>query len=582
MGGRWHFSAPGRFLRETSGHFAILTAIMTPLAIMLAAVAVDTGALYVEKRHAQALADLAAITAAANITKPQEAARIALTDNGVGNVAFGSIQPDGTARFYPDGAEDQIVVVSGRYERTPTHAVADRFVPASSGPRNAVKVIYRTTGTRYFGGALIDPPQIIVSAVAETSTAAAFSIGSRLAALEGGALNSLLSGLLGSNITLSLMDYDALLAADIRLLSFLDALALELDLTGGTYKQVLDTEVTLGQVARALSTTSGLGSAAQAAARSLATQAGGWNAPRLRLSRLIDLGESGGQVLQAGIDRIGLDVGVLDLLTASAIAAGKGKQIALDVKKSLPLGLLNATVALAIGEPPQHAPWFRLGSGGELVRTAQTRLAVTVEIATPELLKILGARIRIPLYLELAFAEARLKEVTCPAGKPQVKIEARRGVADLYLAEIDLSKLGGFANPRVGDWARLVQIPLVSINGKAHAEIAEMGYETLTFTATDIASGKIRQVSTHAIVGSLTASLFRGLGLEAKVELGLLGIPLVTLPPGTLGILANTLGAAAPAIDQLLDKVLSTLGLALGQADIRVHGATCGRAVLVQ
>lgn len=202
------------------------------------------------------------------------------------------------------------------------------------------------------------------------------------------------------------------------------------------------------------------------------------------------------------------------------------------------------------------------------------------------LVSLLGARIRVPLYLEVAFAEARLKNVTCPTGRPesrQVEVDARPGVADLYLAEVDTTKLGGFANPRVGDWARIVQLPLITISGKAHAEIAEMGYKTVTFTDADIRAKTVKKVSTHAVTTSLVTSLFKGLALEAKIEIGgLLNLPLITLPSGTLALLGNTLGAAAPAIDQLLGRVLSALGLSLGQADVRVHGATCSRAALVQ
>ncbi|MEO3386063.1 pilus assembly protein TadG-related protein [Mesorhizobium sp. CAU 1741] len=574
-----------RFLSDSSGHFALLTAFVTPVAIVLAAIAVDTGSLYVEKRRAQGLADLAAITAAGNLQDPERAAIVAMADNGVGDIVVGGARPDGAPEFPVGVEEDQIVVVPGRYDGQAALDVAERFTPNAGAASNAVKVTYRTTGTRYFGGALIDPPQITVSALAETTTAAAFSVGSRLAALEGGIVNALLSGLLGSDISLSVMDYNALLDADVRLLSFLDALALEIDLTAGTYVDVLDAEITLGQLAEALSQTEGLGYAARSAAATLANQASSHHAANLQLSKLIDLGDTGGQVFQTGIDQIGLDVGVLDLVAGSAIAAGRGKQVALDLGAAIP-GLLTTTVSLAIGEPPQHAPWYRVGSGGELVRTAQTRLSVIVEVGMPgSLVSLLGARIRIPLYLEVAFAEAKLKSIACDTGPDGVTVEvdARPGVADLYLGEVDPSKLGGFANPLVNESADLVKLPLIRITGKAHAEIAETDYRTLTFSASDIEESRIRQVSTTALTRSLVTSLFQGLELDAHVSVGgILNLPLLSLPSGTLNVLGSALGAVTPAIDTLLARLLSTLGLALGQADVQVHGATCGRAVLVQ
>lgn len=49
-----------------------------------------------------------------------------------------------------------------------------------------------------------------------------------------------------------------------------------------------------------------------------------------------------------------------------------------------------------------------------------------------------------------------------------------------------------------------------------------------------------------------------------------------------MALLGQTVGKASPALDGVLNELLKMLGLSLGQAEIRVHGATCGRAVLVQ
>jgi uncharacterized membrane protein len=44
----------------------------------------------------------------------------------------------------------------------------------------------------------------------------------------------------------------------------------------------------------------------------------------------------------------------------------------------------------------------------------------------------------------------------------------------------------------------------------------------------------------------------------------------------------TTLNAVAEPVDTLLNSVLGLLGVSLGQADVRVTGANCGRSVLVQ
>jgi uncharacterized membrane protein len=75
----------------------------------------------------------------------------------------------------------------------------------------------------------------------------------------------------------------------------------------------------------------------------------------------------------------------------------------------------------------------------------------------------------------------------------------------------------------------------------------------------------------------LTASLVGQLSLTVKlagIDLGL-----SNLLKGTVLTLLTTV---APAVDQLLVGVLGALGITIGEADVRVTGANCGRAALVQ
>ena len=573
-----------RLLRERSGHFAMMTAFMMPVALVLGAIAVDAGSLYMERRQTQALADLAAIAAAANIDRAEEAVRLVLADNGLPDVAIGTSR-DGEVRWsVGTGAASASAVLSrGRYLASPDIPAGERFAPVSATGTetpNAVRVTLNTLGTRYFATSIIPPPQIVTQASAATTVEAAFSVGSRLLKLEDGVVNALLRGLTGSSIALSVMDYNALLDADVSLLSFLDALATEIDLEAASYSEVLDAEVTLGQVSRAIAASAGDGP--KAAAQKLGTQAGGARAPTFPLSRLVGLDQG---TVRARIQQVGARVGVMELVTMSAILAGQGRQVALDLGAAVP-GLLSVDVDLAIGEPMQQSPWFTIGGSGTVVRTAQTRLRLVAEIANNALLTgLLGARIRIPLYLEVAYAEARLKSVSCPTGRPessQVKIDARPGIANLYLAEVDPSKIVDFANPAPRSPAKLIKLAVIGVTGQAQAEIAAIDYKRLSFSADDIARRRIKQVSSDTITTSLVRSLLSSLQLDIKVELGLLGLPLITLPSNVKTLLGQTIGAVTPDLDLVLNAVLKTLGLSLGQADIRVHGVVCGRAVLVQ
>src|SRR5690606_32935233 len=76
------------FLRDRSGNAAMMSAILMSVVIVAAALAVDQGSLHFERREAQALTDLAAITAAAHLERAPDAALITFTDNRHRNVVL--------------------------------------------------------------------------------------------------------------------------------------------------------------------------------------------------------------------------------------------------------------------------------------------------------------------------------------------------------------------------------------------------------------------------------------------------------------------------------------------------------------
>jgi uncharacterized membrane protein len=570
-----------RFAFNEAGNFAMLTALTAPFVVILGAFAVDVGANFVEKRQAQSMTDLAAIAAASNPERAHALALQTFADNGFSRIRLASSGrddgPNDQQQTLPvsfAGRQGTLTVTTGRYAPDPARTTEQRF-EAHASPPNAVEVIFQGTGSRYFAGAFADPPKIGTRALAATEAVAAFSVGSRLAALEAGIANAILGGLLGSNISLSVMDYEALIGADLSLLGFLEALSLEAGLRVATYEEVLDAEVTMGQVARAAQASGGQSGPVRGALSRLAGGLGRDGGGKLRLSRLIDLGPAGSTLLDAGIDQLGLDIGVMELLMSSAMIAGKGKQVSLDLGAQVP-GLLDVRLDLSIGEPPQHGTWFSVGQKGQIVRTAQTRLGLVAQIGG--LGGLLGPTIRIPLYLELAFAEAQIADIACTAsGTPRVSVNVRSGVADLHLGEVERTRFHDHARaPSVGK-ATLVSMPLVSVRARANARIANPQAQTLTFDAADIAADRVKQVSTRGMTTSLTRSLLSDLSLEVNV----VGLGL-GLPSGLTSLLGTTIAAATPALDAVIDGVLRTLGVSVGQADVRVHRAECTRPVLVQ
>lgn len=582
-----------RLAFDRRANFAVMTALCTPFAVALTAIAVDQGSLFTERREAQALTDLAAITAAANIDKAEAAVLTTMADNGLSGVR---VQASGQAAP-PTNQAAVVEIVRGRYAADPSVSAGNRFEPGGR-PFNAVQVSLRKLGTLYFGSALMPQPVIGTSAIATTSAQATFSIGSRLAKVDGGLLNALLSGLLGANVSLSVMDYNALVSADISALSFLDQLAVKLNLTGVSYSDVLASKATVGQILGAMADVPGLDSRSRLAL--LAMAAGATSAVRIPLSHLIDLGPVGQLALGQRPAGLGVDASALSMLTAAAALANGSRQIDLGTGLSIP-SLANIKLKVAVGEPPQSSPWMRIGEKGAIVRTAQTRIKLTADVTVGNPNPVAGltlASVSLPFNVEVAYGEAQITDISCPTGRPdsrKVTVAARPGIASLKLASNDSADFGDFTKPQSFSDADIataavelkllgitvLKLPLVKVTGRSDVDVGNTTKQTLVFNDAEITAKKIKTVTTSNYTDSLMTSLLGNLELHVSA----VGLPLKFLDdvlnlvkPPVIAVLRTV----TVPVDDLVYNLLTTLGIGLGQADIRVTGATCGRAVLVQ
>lgn len=561
----------GRFINGTRGNVATLAALTAPVLLAAAAFAIDEGALYTEHRRVQALADLAAIAAARSPAKAELAVRTALEDNGVTGIVFHGL---GAAPMIPASGQNFVTVEVGRYTASPEVAPGQRFASGATN-LNGARVTIERKATRHFAGILRGDPTIRVVATASESATAAFSVGSRLLSLNGGLANAVLGGLTGGSLSLSVMDYEALIDADVSLFPFLDALATELDLTAGTYAELLDSEVAIGKLVDAMAKVDGHGLAARTALARLKSGVAASNRT-VRLAGVIDLGDAARLAIGSGSSAISAQAGVMHLVTASAAVASGTNQVALDLGAQFP-GLASASVKLAIGDPMQHSAWLAVGEIGEIVRTAQTRLRIEVAVGGAGLLA--GTSVKLPIHVEIAFAEARLQDIACASasGHPRVTVAARPGVVDLRIAEAAAAGFADFGTNQTFSAARLVDTPLLKVRGSAQVQIAQPAFQPLAFSRAEINAGAVKTVSTTAVTSSLVTSLVGGLNVDVQV----LGLGL-TLPSAVSSALGATLQPVTPALDALLADVLALLGVRVGEADIRVNGVRCGRSVLVQ
>jgi uncharacterized membrane protein len=410
-----------------------------------------------------------------------------------------------------------------------------------------------------------------VSAMGAADANAMFSIGSRLAALRGGIVNGVLGALLGANLNLSVMDYNALVDADVSLSDFLSALSTEVGLTAGTYDQLLAANAKVGQVLRAAAEAARLGGEAQAALvlAGLAAQTPGSASVPMRT--ILDLGYLSKSTIGQPHAGLAADVNVMSLVTAAAAAANGDRQVSVNLGAAVP-GLLSLTLDVAIGERAQTSGWVAVGQEGATLRTAQTRIRLLAEVGGSGLLA--GVRIRLPIYVEIAAAEARLETLQCgAASQNQAGIAARPAAVKAWIGEINPAGMSSFSSSPPVSYASIVSVPLLSITGKAYAEMSNVQAVPLTFNDDDVARRTVKTAEVRDYLTSITSSLLHSLDLRVS----LIGL-------GSVSLLTNTLlGILAPvtaALDPVLASILDLVGVHLGEVDVQVHGIRCGNSVL--
>ena len=568
--------AIGKKLRlANSGNVATMVAVFAPVAAVMTALAVDTGLMASKQRQMQGLADLAAISAARDIQNADDAAKLILALNGFAGVDSLDAEKGEITEELRDRYSDHVVVQTGRYSADSSKKFTQRFTPGASPP-NAVRVTLTDQEPRYFSLLLGSRSAISVSGTAAVSSEAAVSVGSRLLRLEDGILNSLLSELTGSEISLSVMDYRGLASANVDLLRMFDALATNIDLDAVTYEDVLDANVSVADLAQAMADVSDESARVASTFSSIASDADLADV-MVTLSALIDLGDAGEARL--GSPAKGLDLGVeaLQLMTAAAFVSNGERQVDLALDSDVP-SLAGVTVSLVVGERPQSRTWFAVSEQGHsMVSTAQTRLFMNVQIEGLGLLR--RDLVRLPLYLELASAEAQITDVVCQPGSHEaerVDVSVRPGILTLRIADLD-GGLSGLGATQEFAPAEILHTRLLNVRASAQSRMVSANPETLRFPTSRIGSGEPMTVSTRDALGEALESAVRDLRLEVE----LLGMTLMS-PEVVQALVGRILANAVEPVDELVFELTSALGISLGEADVWVHDARCNRSVLVQ
>ncbi|MBI1391465.1 MAG: hypothetical protein GC152_01875 [Alphaproteobacteria bacterium] len=567
--------APRRFVANEDGTVMIIGAAAMFIILTLTVIILDWRMVRNEDRALQNAVDFAAISGAADIERAEAAALATLEANGIDLSTMSS--SSGGAEGRPRGGASvvEVEVRHGRFDDAADTLAEDRFVEGER-PFNAVRVTVGQYASRRLAENMLGPAWLERSATARVAAEVAASVGSRLARLEGGVANELLSAATGSTVELSVMDYEALVAGKVSLLGFLDAVATEAAFAGGTYEELLKTDIRMPALLRALSAASTDPAGARAAdalARRLASDRAG-----LPLDKLFHLGSAGREAIGVYALSIDANLSLYDVVAAAALTIGAGRPLELDLAAAAG-DLAEVSARVVIGEPPQDFAWFMVREDGELIRTAQMRLAVQAVVGGKGPLKDIS--ISLPLHFQAAYAEASIEDVACggfmASRLDAVDIAARPGVVDAWLGDVDPSAFADFGRPPVPAKATIIDAPALTVMARSHVHVGDAVPRRLRFTAEEIERGVVKTVSTRNFLSTLLGDLV------ADSELDVRAGPLnIGLPHILKAALASSLRAVGDSLDVAIRGVLRAAGLGLGEADVELLGGRCGRAALVQ
>lgn len=367
-----HAHRPPLSLTVLNQRGSVLVSAGAAMALLIALLgAIDLGQMYFHKREYQKSADLAALAGSRQLADGCAAAVASGADNASANLA----EFDG----------DTTTILPGQW-RSSTDPRFTSLLGAGNcdDDANAVRaLVIGTVPTMFFGSINISASGTALA----MSPIAQLRIRSTLATVDDGLLNDVTGSLLGGSVSLSAVGWQGLVDTEISLLSFLDALAIELGVDAGNYDQLLGTDVSLGELlgvaADVLNQGAGTGDVGVAAGAldELAALSLPAFSPLLQLGDILNV--------QTGTPRSGLDttLNVFDLVQGSVQLASSECTVCATVPVNLP-GVAGVQVRTQIIEPPQLSAIGRpdlaaadpLGPDKIYVRTAQVRTLVSVDL----------------------------------------------------------------------------------------------------------------------------------------------------------------------------------------------------------
>ncbi|MFT6156630.1 MAG: putative membrane protein [Neolewinella sp.] len=426
---------PPHYQRGVTTLFAV---IMMLSLLTFVAVVTDTGRLYLEKRSLQKNADLAAMETALLYCRDHSLDVESLT------IADMNVLSTSRNNFRGNDTNSGVVVTKNGNAVT---VVLSYGVPAS-----------------LFEQLLPSDDNTVNLSASATAKAceptALLSIRSSIATADGGLLNSVLGGLLGTTLNLTVGDWESLIDTNINLLSYFDALASEVGVTAGDYDTLLASSISLADLldvgANVLSA-DGASAVAISALESISADVP-LATPNINLADIL--------AIQSDASKTSLDVNLplIRLVESSIQLANSDSSIAADV--DVALDIADATVRLKVTEPaqtaignPDLAAVDPYGNNAIYAHTAQVKAFVSLDLPiVGAVLNNLTASLSAPLVADVSNVVNSLLTldligalgdilclVTCVVEKDQVDIQI------LASPRIDIAITAGSAEARLID-----------------------------------------------------------------------------------------------------------------------------------
>ncbi|WP_425929025.1 pilus assembly protein TadG-related protein [Pseudomonas sp. NyZ201] len=363
-----------RFAKRQRGAIGLAAVLTLAMALVFGLVAVDGGRLYMEQRKLQRVVDMAAL----------EAAGQSATCNGVGPQAATLANVSASRNGFSVGNGRTLVTTCGSVT---TGAASRRSFSANPAIAEAIKVDATNnvatsiaSGIRSLvaGQAIPATTQLHAHAVAAAPLPprAMLRLRSTLATVDSSksALLNALVDPLGGRVSLNAVGWQGIANTDVKLLDFLDQLAIDVYVGAGRYDELLSKNLHATDLIRATATVlSRSGAAADVVTNLGRVLVGADNSTLIKLGDILDL--------QNGTSTAGLDATLkaIDLVQAAVMLAAKNSAAVVQIPLSL-LGLVNGTIRVKVIEPEQLSAIGNPATDVIEVHTAQVRVLASLDL----------------------------------------------------------------------------------------------------------------------------------------------------------------------------------------------------------